>query len=148
MPFFILYRVNMPSNSKRNRKGWRISPAATIAALLFLLTVRQGYGRVEIAPCKNSYSPEQQMQLGQKVVRQVYTQMPVLPDSSPVTRYVQQLGQTLTAKSARLQMALQLPCCQCLRDQRFRAAGRSDLCQSRHNSSGGYGGPTGGRDGA
>jgi len=48
--------------------------------------------RVELAPCKNNYSPQQQIQLGQKAAAQVYKQMPVLPDSSPVTQYIQQLG--------------------------------------------------------
>lgn len=38
---------------------------------------------------------EKQEQLGLKVAAQVYKQMPVLPDSSPVTQYVQQLGKKL-----------------------------------------------------
>ena len=57
------------------------------------------YARVELAPCKNDYSPEQQIQLGQKAVQQVYAEMPVLPDSSPVTQYIQQLGQKLAAQA-------------------------------------------------
>jgi hypothetical protein len=55
--------------------------------------------RVELAPCKNNYSPEQQIALGQKAVQQVYRQMPVLPDSSPVTKYIQQLGNKLVAQA-------------------------------------------------
>ena len=38
---------------------------------------------------------QQQEQLGQQAMGEVYKQMPVLPDSSPVTRYVQQLGRKL-----------------------------------------------------
>ncbi len=38
---------------------------------------------------------DQQIQLGQKAVAEVYKQMPVLPDSSPVARYVQSLGHKL-----------------------------------------------------
>jgi Zn-dependent protease with chaperone function len=38
---------------------------------------------------------EQQEQLGLKAAAQVYKQMPVLPDSSPVTQYVQELGRKL-----------------------------------------------------
>jgi hypothetical protein len=38
---------------------------------------------------------DQQIQLGQQAKAEVYKQMPVLPDSSPVTQYVQQLGQKL-----------------------------------------------------
>ncbi len=55
--------------------------------------------RVEISPCKNSYSPEQQIALGQKAAKQVYAEMPVLPDSSPITKYVQSLGEKLTAQA-------------------------------------------------
>jgi len=60
---------------------------------------QSSYGRVEIAPCKNGYSPEQQIQLGQKAVQQVYAEMPVLPDSSPVTKYIQELGAKLVAQA-------------------------------------------------
>ncbi|HZR31436.1 MAG TPA: M48 family metallopeptidase [Terriglobales bacterium] len=38
---------------------------------------------------------DQQIQLGQKAKADVYQQMPVLPDSHPVVRYVQQLGKKL-----------------------------------------------------
>lgn len=40
---------------------------------------------------------EQQVQLGQQAKAEVYKQMPVLPDSNPVTQYVQQLGKKLEA---------------------------------------------------
>lgn len=53
--------------------------------------------RVNLAPCKNNYSPQQQIELGNKAKQQVYQQMPVLPDSSPVTKYIQQLGEKLVA---------------------------------------------------
>jgi Zn-dependent protease with chaperone function len=42
-------------------------------------------------------SKDQQVQLGQQAKAEVYKQMPVLPDSSPVTQYVQQLGKKLEA---------------------------------------------------
>jgi Zn-dependent protease with chaperone function len=38
---------------------------------------------------------DQQQQLGLQAAGQVYTQMPVLPDSSPETKYIQALGQRL-----------------------------------------------------
>ena len=66
--------------------------------ILSLLAVQSGYARVELEPCKNNFTPEQQVALGQKAVQQVYKQMPVLPDSSPVTQYIQQLGQKLAAQ--------------------------------------------------
>src|SRR5947209_9458936 len=40
-------------------------------------------------------SKQQQEQLGLKAMSEVYQQMPVLPDSNPVTQYVQQLGRRL-----------------------------------------------------
>ncbi|MBV8072618.1 MAG: M48 family metalloprotease [Acidobacteriaceae bacterium] len=69
--------------------------------LLAALALQAPYvrARVELAPCKNNFTPEQQIQLGDKAKAQVYRQMPVLPDSSPVTRYIQQLGSTLVAQA-------------------------------------------------
>jgi peptidase M48-like protein len=46
-------------------------------------------------PGRVSMTKEQQEKLGQQAVGEVYKQMPVLPDSSPVTQYVQQLGRKL-----------------------------------------------------
>src|SRR5262245_31583505 len=43
-------------------------------------------------------SREQQVQLGRQAMAEVYQQMPVLPDSNPVTQYVQQLGKKLVAQ--------------------------------------------------
>src|SRR6185312_6650142 len=72
----------------------------SLLSLLALSLVSQvSFGRVEIAPCKNNFSPEQQIELGQKAVQQVYAEMPVLPDSSPVTKYAQQLGAKLVAQA-------------------------------------------------
>jgi hypothetical protein len=42
-------------------------------------------------------SRDQQRALGLKAAAQVYQQMPVLPDSSPETQYIRQLGQKLVA---------------------------------------------------
>src|SRR6185437_15557373 len=62
-----------------------------------LVQAQISYARVEIAPCKNSYTPQQQIELGKKAAQQVYAQMPVLPDSSPVTKYIQKLGHKLAS---------------------------------------------------
>ncbi|HVJ06843.1 MAG TPA: M48 family metallopeptidase [Acidisarcina sp.] len=48
-------------------------------------------------PCKNAFSPQQEITEGQKAKAEVYKTMPVLPNSSPVTEYVQQLGAKLVA---------------------------------------------------
>src|SRR5262249_55473827 len=46
-------------------------------------------------PGSPGMTKEQQEKLGQQVVGEVYKQMPVLPDSSPETRYIQALGRKL-----------------------------------------------------
>ena len=48
-------------------------------------------------PGDTGVSKQQQEQLGRKAMAEVYKQMPVLPDSSPETQYVRQLGQKLVA---------------------------------------------------
>src|SRR5262249_33933801 len=40
---------------------------------------------------------QQEIQLGQEAVQQVYKQLPVLPDSSPIAQFVQRLGQDLAS---------------------------------------------------
>src|SRR5438067_4412109 len=40
---------------------------------------------------------EQQEQLGLQVMAEVYKQMPVMPDSSPATQYIQRLGNRLVS---------------------------------------------------
>jgi predicted Zn-dependent protease len=46
-------------------------------------------------PGAASMSKQQQQQLGLQAAGEVYKQMPVLPDSSPETRYIQELGKKL-----------------------------------------------------
>jgi beta-barrel assembly-enhancing protease len=46
-------------------------------------------------PGNPSITKQQQIQLGYKAAQQVYQQMPVLPDSSPETQYVRQVGERL-----------------------------------------------------
>jgi Zn-dependent protease with chaperone function len=48
-------------------------------------------------PGDTGVSKQQQEQIGSQAVGEVYKQMPVLPDSSPETQYVRQLGQKLVA---------------------------------------------------
>lgn len=55
------------------------------------------HASAEFTPCKNNFTPQQQVDLGDKSKAQVYKTTPVLPDSSPVTQYIRQLGNKLTA---------------------------------------------------
>ena len=48
-------------------------------------------------PGDTGVSKQQQEQIGRQAMAEVYKQMPVLPDSSPETQYVRQLGRKLVA---------------------------------------------------
>ncbi len=56
-------------------------------------------GRIVSQPGFNQFTPEQEVQLGQEASQQVMREMPLVPESSPVTKYVQQLGQKLAARA-------------------------------------------------
>jgi hypothetical protein len=47
--------------------------------------------------CNNAFTYEQEIAVGKKAAQQVYKQMKVLPDSSPITQYVQSVGAKLVA---------------------------------------------------
>jgi hypothetical protein len=76
-----------------------IGPAGLCFLLLCIFAPQRALARVELQPCQNNVSPEKQIELGRRAAQQVYREMPVLPDSSPVTQYVQSLGQKLAAQA-------------------------------------------------
>lgn len=57
----------------------------------------QSAGPIFPDPGKTGMSKEQQQALGMEVAAEVYKQMPVLPDNSPETQYIRQLGQKLVS---------------------------------------------------
>lgn len=67
---------------------------AALTLLLFALPML-AHARFNPRPCKNAYTEQQELTEGQKAAQAVFQQMPVLPDSDPVSRYVQQLGMRL-----------------------------------------------------
>lgn len=71
------------------RGWWLLILLAAVAPAL--------HASAEFTPCKNGLSPRQQIELGDKAKAQVYRTTPILPDSSPVTQYIQRLGAKLTA---------------------------------------------------
>ncbi len=80
----------------------KAKPATQIFALLLSLLIAAPAWPAESAslpvlpdPGHPSMSREKQEELGTKTAAEVYRQMPVLPDSSPVTQYVRQLGKKL-----------------------------------------------------
>src|SRR4051812_33581081 len=67
----------------------------TVVAALLLLAPLNTWARYTPHPCKNAFSEQQEITEGQKAAQEVYKQMPVLPDSDQVSRYVRQLGAKL-----------------------------------------------------
>ena len=59
------------------------------------ILTRPAEARFKPTPCKNPFTQQQETQLGLKAMGQVYQQQPILPDSDPVSRYVQSLGARL-----------------------------------------------------
>ncbi|MGC2695226.1 MAG: M48 family metallopeptidase [Candidatus Angelobacter sp.] len=80
-----------------------ISIRALALLLSLLLTqpwtlMAQGSSAPQLpAPGRVGMNKEQQEKLGLQAMGEVYKQMPVLPDSSPETQYIQHLGKKLTA---------------------------------------------------
>ncbi len=71
--------------------------AAALLSLLWMSSL-PGWARFQQpSPCKNSFSIDQETAEGAKAKAQVYKTMPVLPDSSPVSQYVQKLGLKLAS---------------------------------------------------
>jgi hypothetical protein len=73
--------------------------SAVVAVVLFATQMYAVVGGPDLPdPGNPGMSREQQIELGYQTAAQVYKQMPVLPDSSPVTQYVQRLGEKLEAQ--------------------------------------------------
>jgi beta-barrel assembly-enhancing protease len=74
----------------------------TVALILALVIAEPSWGFVVTSvpqlpdPGSVGISKEQQEQLGRQAMAEVYKQMPVLPDSSPQTQYIRQVGKKLT----------------------------------------------------
>jgi len=76
---------------------FRRSLFAAFLCLLIACPIAFAQGEPQLPDPGNvaGITKDQQIQLGQQAKAEVYKQMPVLPDSSPVTQYVQQLGKKL-----------------------------------------------------
>ena len=76
----------------------RISTAILTALVLLVAQLYAVVSGPELPnPGKAPLTHEQQIQLGFQAAAQVYKQMPVLPDNSPETQYIRQVGQRLAA---------------------------------------------------
>src|SRR5271169_5520721 len=74
-------------------------PLALMLALVFLVAQSSAAAGVPELPNPGNagISRDDQIKFGFQAAAQVYQQMPVLPDSSPETQYIRQLGQRLVA---------------------------------------------------
>ncbi|MBS1800794.1 MAG: M48 family metalloprotease [Acidobacteria bacterium] len=74
----------------------RFTHLVVALALLIAGAATPAWARFQVPPpCKNSYTVEQEQTEGAKVAAEVFKQMPVLPDNSPVSQYVRNLGAKL-----------------------------------------------------
>lgn len=73
--------------------------ALLVGCLVLVGFVPAAWGRFQPATCSNSFTPEQEQAEGAKVAAEVYKQMPVLPDSDLVSRYVRELGMRLVQQA-------------------------------------------------
>src|SRR4051812_4150409 len=64
---------------------------------LSLLTPNSLYARVKPSSGFDMFSAQEEMQAGQQAAADAKKQLPLLPDSDPVTKYVQRLGQKLAS---------------------------------------------------
>lgn len=86
--------MNFPAN-RGAIKFLRNTVAATLSFAFASLCWAQANLPQLPDPGNTSISRQQQQQLGFQAAGEVYKQMPVLPDSSPETQYIRQVGQRL-----------------------------------------------------
>jgi Zn-dependent protease with chaperone function len=82
----------------RKLAGSKLLSVTTVAVLLVAQTWAAVGGPDLPDPGSAPISREDQIKLGYQAAAQVYKQMPVLPDNSPETQYVRQLGEKLLAQ--------------------------------------------------
>jgi beta-barrel assembly-enhancing protease len=79
------------------RQTMRMARLLLAVVLLVGMSVEAAWARFQPVVCKNSFTEQQEIAEGGKVAAEVFKEMPVLPDSSPVSQYVRQLGAKLVA---------------------------------------------------
>lgn len=71
--------------------------AAAAALVFWLLLTPSLYARVEPTHGFDLFSPQEEIQAGQQAAAQVERQLPLLPESDPITQYLQRLGEQLAS---------------------------------------------------
>jgi Zn-dependent protease with chaperone function len=79
----------------------RSLPARLVALTLALALVAPQLALARYQPTtgRNAFTEEQEIDIGKQAAAEVYKKYPVLPDSDPLTRYVQRLGNRLAANA-------------------------------------------------
>src|ERR1700693_3237988 len=72
-----------------------LAAALSLTMLLVSVTVPTLQARVEPSHGFDMFSAQEEVQAGQQAAAQVGKQLPLLPDSDPITIYVQRLGRQL-----------------------------------------------------
>lgn len=70
-----------------------------ISLALIVSVVLPALARVQPTTGFDIYSRDEELQVGKQAAEETSKQLPLLPDSSPVTRYVQQLGKKLAVQA-------------------------------------------------
>jgi beta-barrel assembly-enhancing protease len=86
----------LEARSRRNARSLVLPVLLSLMPVSVCLGQASG-GPVLPDPGRPSITREQQQKLGLQAAAQVYKEMPVLPDNSPETQYVRQLGERLVA---------------------------------------------------
>jgi Zn-dependent protease with chaperone function len=79
------------------RVNLAVARGLTLLLVLSLTTPQMLHARVEPSHGFDMFSAQEEVQAGQQAAAQVGKQLPLLPDSDPVTIYVQRLGSQLAA---------------------------------------------------
>ena len=82
----------------RGRRGASVQAVALLAAVSLLLAPAAQAGRTRLKPGWNLFSPQQDVEIGQKVSADAEKQLPMLNDAR-ADRYLDRLGKRLAAKA-------------------------------------------------
>jgi predicted Zn-dependent protease len=76
--------------------AYRYRTAQLFILGLVLAVSSPAWARYQIPPpCKNAFTVEQEQEEGAKYAKEIFKQMPVLPDNSPLSQYVRSVGDKL-----------------------------------------------------
>src|SRR5262245_33229659 len=97
-PFLIsLDRVSYWSPGGAMRSNWLGTRPLVIVLMWALASPHVAQARVRPSSGFDLFSTQEELQAGQQAAAETAKQLPLLPESDPVTKYVQRLGQELAS---------------------------------------------------